>query len=49
MYLKIIPDDIELAIKLQKGDTEAFDLLYFKYAGQLLKMLLLKKNLGFWQ
>jgi len=33
--LKIFPEDIELVIKLQKGDVEAFDLVYAKYAGKL--------------
>jgi len=33
--LKIFPDDIELVSKLQKGDVEAFDLVYTKYAGKL--------------
>jgi RNA polymerase sigma factor (sigma-70 family) len=34
-YLKLYPDDIELVEKLQKGDIEAFDLLYEKYSGKL--------------
>jgi RNA polymerase sigma-70 factor (family 1) len=33
--LKIFEDDIELVLKLQKGDVEAFDLVYAKYAGKL--------------
>jgi RNA polymerase sigma-70 factor (ECF subfamily) len=33
--LKAFPDDIELVEKLQKGDIEAFDLLYEKYSGKL--------------
>jgi RNA polymerase sigma-70 factor (ECF subfamily) len=33
--LKIFPEDIELVLKLQKGDVEAFDLVYAKYAGKL--------------
>jgi len=33
--LKVFPDDIELVLKLQKGDVEAFDLVYQKYAGKL--------------
>jgi RNA polymerase sigma-70 factor (ECF subfamily) len=33
--LKVFPEDIELVIKLQKGDVEAFDLVYSKYAGRL--------------
>jgi len=33
--LKVFPTDIELALKLQKGDVEAFDLVYEKYAGRL--------------
>ncbi|MCK9640707.1 MAG: RNA polymerase sigma-70 factor [Prolixibacteraceae bacterium] len=33
--LKVIPEDNELVIKLQKGDVEAFDLVYSKYAGKL--------------
>jgi RNA polymerase sigma-70 factor (ECF subfamily) len=31
----VIPEDNELVIKLQKGDVEAFDLVYSKYAGKL--------------
>ncbi len=31
----IFPEDIELVSKLQKGDVEAFDLVYAKYAGKL--------------
>ena len=31
----MIPEDIELVTKLQKGDVEAFDLVYAKYAGKL--------------
>lgn len=33
--MKVFPDDIELVLKLQKGDVEAFDLIYQKYAGKL--------------
>jgi RNA polymerase sigma-70 factor (family 1) len=33
--LKVFPDDIELVLKLQKGDVEAFDQVYQKYAGKL--------------
>ena len=33
--MKVFPDDIELVLKLQKGDVEAFDLVYQKYAGKL--------------
>jgi len=33
--LKIFPKDIELVSRLQKGDVEAFDLVYAKYAGKL--------------
>ena len=33
--LKVFPEDIELVLKLQKGDVEAFDLVYAKYAGKL--------------
>jgi RNA polymerase sigma-70 factor (family 1) len=33
--LKIFPEDIDLVSKLQKGDVEAFDLVYAKYAGKL--------------
>jgi RNA polymerase sigma-70 factor (family 1) len=33
--LKSIPDDIELVERLQKGDVEAFDLIYEKYSGKL--------------
>ena len=33
--MKIFPEDIELVLKLQKGDVEAFDLVYAKYAGKL--------------
>ncbi len=33
--LKIFPEDIDLVSKLQKGDVEAFDLVYTKYAGKL--------------
>lgn len=33
--MKVFPDDIELVQKLQKGDVEAFDLVYEKYAGKL--------------
>lgn len=30
-----IPDDIELVGRLQKGDVEAFDLIYNRYSGKL--------------
>ena len=33
--MKEFPGDIELVLKLQKGDVEAFDLAYQKYAGKL--------------
>ena len=33
--MKVFPADIELVLKLQKGDVEAFDLVYEKYAGKL--------------
>ena len=33
--LKVFPTDIELVLRLQKGDVEAFDLVYEKYAGKL--------------
>jgi RNA polymerase sigma-70 factor (ECF subfamily) len=33
--LKIFPSDIELVLELQKGDVEAFDLIYEKYAREL--------------
>ena len=33
--MKVFPEDIELVQKLQKGDVEAFDLVYEKYAGKL--------------
>lgn len=33
--MKIFPEDIELVLKLQKSDVEAFDLIYEKYAGKL--------------
>jgi len=33
--LESVSGDIELAIRLQKGDVEAFDLLYEKYSGKL--------------
>lgn len=33
--MKIFPSDIELVIELQKGDVEAFDLIYEKYAREL--------------
>ncbi|HBH82318.1 MAG TPA: RNA polymerase sigma-70 factor [Bacteroidales bacterium] len=33
--LTTIPDDIELVKRLQKGDVEAFDLIYEKYSGRL--------------
>jgi RNA polymerase sigma-70 factor (family 1) len=31
----LVPDDIELVERLQKGDIEAFDLIYEKYSGKL--------------
>ncbi len=33
--MKVIFDDIELVEKLQKGDIDAFDMIYDKYSGQL--------------
>jgi RNA polymerase sigma-70 factor (family 1) len=33
--LNTVPDDIELVERLQKGDVEAFDLVYDKYSGKL--------------
>ncbi|MEI6142518.1 MAG: RNA polymerase sigma-70 factor [Mariniphaga sp.] len=33
--MKEFPGDIELVLKLQNGDVEAFDLVYHKYAGKL--------------
>lgn len=33
--MKLSPGDIELVEKLQKGDVEAFDLIYDKYSGKL--------------
>jgi len=33
--LKVFPEDIELVLKLQKGDVDAFDIIYKKYAGKL--------------
>jgi len=33
--LKLFPEDIELVERLQKGDIEAFDLIYDKYSGKL--------------
>ncbi len=33
--MKVFPTDIELVQKLQKGDVDAFDLVYEKYAGKL--------------
>jgi RNA polymerase sigma-70 factor (family 1) len=33
--LKTFPGDIELVERLQKGDIEAFDLIYEKYSGKL--------------
>ena len=33
--MESVSGDIELAIRLQKGDVEAFDLLYEKYSGKL--------------
>jgi len=32
---KVFPEDDELVVKLHKGDIEAFDLVYEKYAGKL--------------
>ncbi len=32
---KVFPEDDELVVKLHKGDIEAFDLMYEKYAGKL--------------
>ena len=33
--MKLFPGDIELIERLQKGDVEAFDLIYEKYSGKL--------------
>ena len=33
--MKEFPGDIDLVLKLQNGDVEAFDLVYHKYAGKL--------------
>jgi len=33
--LKLIPGDIDLVERLQKGDVEAFDLIYERYSGKL--------------
>ena len=33
--MKVSPSDIELVLELQKGDVEAFDLIYEKYAPKL--------------
>lgn len=33
--MKVVPDDCELVERLQKGDVEAFDLIYAKYSGKL--------------
>ncbi len=33
--MKLVPGDIELVERLQKGDVEAFDLIYEKYSGKL--------------
>ena len=33
--MKVFPEDIELVLKLQKGDVDAFDIIYKKYAGKL--------------
>jgi len=33
--VKVLPEDTELVERLQKGDVEAFDLIYNKYAGKL--------------
>lgn len=33
--MKLYPTDIELVEKLQKGDIEAYDLIYEKYSGKL--------------
>ena len=33
--MKVLPDDTELVECLQKGDVEAFDLIYEKYSGKL--------------
>jgi len=33
--VKVPPDDKELVERLQKGDVEAFDLIYLKYSGKL--------------
>ena len=33
--MKLIPGDIDLVERLQKGDVEAFDLIYERYSGKL--------------
>jgi RNA polymerase sigma-70 factor (family 1) len=33
--VKVVPGDCELVERLQKGDVEAFDLIYAKYSGKL--------------
>lgn len=33
--MKLVPGDIELVERLQKGEVEAFDLIYNKYSGKL--------------
>jgi RNA polymerase sigma-70 factor (ECF subfamily) len=33
--VKVFPDDPDLVERLQKGDVEAFDLIYAKYSGKL--------------
>ncbi|HUX56082.1 MAG TPA: sigma-70 family RNA polymerase sigma factor [Bacteroidales bacterium] len=33
--MKLFPNDIDLVERLQKGDIEAFDLIYEKYSGKL--------------
>lgn len=35
MFVKALPGDNELVERLQKGDVEAFDLIYAKYSGKL--------------
>jgi len=35
ILLKLFPNDIDLVERLQKGDVEAFDLIYEKYSGKL--------------
>ena len=34
-FVEFVPDDNELVERLQKGDVEAFDLVYDKYSGKL--------------